>query len=268
MSEEQQETSNKILFWVKQILSPIFVPVIVAFIVGHYTVKSAIESIAISNEQNLEIALQNNAALAETTKNSNQALLEVTKQNNSALFEATKKSNQALLKSVELTNETTLKAVQETNEYTVEQIRLDHELKLAEKKKENLEKSRRIYISIMGDIHKRLQELEVLFEGYDSMVKLNSQLQYTNYAEILQLSEYFNPDLYTYLSLVEAYFNSGTYPKEESFSTEVPGTDDFMVKSFYKSCQHVSILSQSITKHRLEMTSQEKFAYFNQMMDH
>lgn len=268
MSEEQQVTSNKILFWVKQVFSPIVVPIIVAFIVGHFTVKSAIESIAISNERNLKIAIQNNAALAEATEKSNQALLEISKQSNATIAEATEKNTQALLESVALTNENTLKTVRETNEATIQQIKLDHELTTVEKEKEKRDRANQGANAFMGDLFQRIIELEMVMQLHDAMVQENANKQIETYSDLNAITWYSGPQLEAFLFRLEASIKSGTYHMEKIHPVDFGVSEDPSIMAFYKKCEYIKVLLQLLKNDRSKMTIKEQEDYAMHIMDY
>ncbi len=135
--------------------SQIVIPIFVAIVVGLFTYFGTIESIKLSNSNNLNISKATNETLLETIDRTNKNNQDIAQKGNQALLESVEKSN--------LTN----RELSDRN-YKLELEKLKEEFKLRENEKSNEEKQNleRSLNFLISDINSRISLLSQSYMGY------------------------------------------------------------------------------------------------------
>jgi hypothetical protein len=134
------------------IFAQIFIPLIVAIIVGAFSYIATIKSISSSNRNNLDIANRNSKTLLET--------VELTNKNNQEIAE---KNNRTLLESVEKSNRVSREVSERNYQRDLSKLKAEFNLREDEKIKKEKDEINKSINLLCSDIYSRLDLLKTSY---------------------------------------------------------------------------------------------------------
>lgn len=184
IKKEKQTPSNS-----HSIVSQIFIPIVVAIVVGLFTYYGTIKGVTMSNENSLDIARKNNEALLESIDRTNKSNQAIAQQNNEALLQSVEKSS--------LVN----REISEKNS-KIELLKIKEEFQLREREKKEEEKqdSERAINLLVSDIRARLTFLNGTYTAFQ--IIRNNYKTTNNFKTLEELKNFVR------LSRIEPFVNS------------------------------------------------------------